>query len=171
MRSLSVWVSGYVTGEAKRLTNSGWKTARPRRPLGGGGWGALELLGRYSRTWTATSLFSRQKVGGFAAGDTALPAGSAAALPGARNTVTAAVLDGAHDLHELTLGVSWTLNNMVKLQLNDVFLWTPYDDRDGDGNNDNLLLSGAKSSQSDPTRKSTKTRWENAVMARLIFKL
>jgi len=171
VRSFSVFISGYVTGDRKQLTNFGWKTAKPRRSLGEGGWGALELLGRYSRTWTDRALFAGQRVEGYETGDGALPAGYVAALPGARNRVTAAVLDGADDVHELTLGVSWTVNPMVRVQLNDVFLWTPFDDRDGDSNNDNLLVSGAKSDQSDPTRKNTKTRWENAVMARLIFKL
>lgn len=71
----------------------------------------------------------------------------------------------------LPLGVCWTVNPMLRIQLNDVFLWSPSADRDGDGENDNWMLSGAKSDQSDPGRKGTKTSYENAVMLRLIFKL
>ena len=42
---------------------------------------------------------------------------------------------------------------------------------DGDGESDNMLISGAKSDQSDPLTKNSKTSWENAVMCRLIFKI
>jgi phosphate-selective porin len=171
IRSLSVWVSGYVTGEHKQVSNFGWKTAKPKRPVGEGGLGALEVLARYSRTWTDKHLFEQSSVAGFAPGSASLPSGYSAATPGAANTVKVSVLDGAHDVHELTLGVSWTVNPMVRLQLNEVFQWAPASDRDGDGNSDNKLVSGAKSDQSDVERKNIKTSWENAVMARLIFKL
>jgi hypothetical protein len=60
---------------------------------------------------------------------------------------------------------------MLRIQLNDVFLWAPSADRDGDGVNDNLMVSGGKSDQSDPGLKAIKTSYENAVMLRLIFKL
>jgi phosphate-selective porin len=169
VRSLSAWASIYLTGEAKRLTNAGWKTAKPRTALGEGGAGAVEVLARYSATWTDRRLFQARAVSGFEPTDARVPSG--APTPGAGASANVAVLDGAHELHEWTLGVSWTLNPMVKLQLNDVFLWAPDGDRDGDGENDNLLLSGAKSGQSDPELKKARTSWENAVMFRLIFKL
>ena len=60
---------------------------------------------------------------------------------------------------------------MVRIQLNDILLWAPDRDRNGDGLNDNYLVSGALSGQADPALKYRKTRWENAVMLRLIFKL
>jgi phosphate-selective porin OprO/OprP len=171
LRTFSVWASVFVTGEAKTLSTWGWKTAKPKASLGEGGLGAVEVLARYSRTWTDPGLYEVHKVKGFAAGDPALADGYRAALPGAQNSVKAAILDGAHDVHEATVGLSWTLNPMVRLQLNDVFLWAPSSDRDGDGENDNLILSGAKSEQADPTRRVTPVSWENAVMARLILKL
>jgi hypothetical protein len=59
---------------------------------------------------------------------------------------------------------------MVRLQLNDVFLWTPAGDRTGDGLDDNLLVSGAGSGQGDPDRKYVATDWENAVMVRVVLK-
>jgi hypothetical protein len=59
---------------------------------------------------------------------------------------------------------------MVRLQINDVFLWAPDADRDGDGANDNLLVSGAFTAQSDPTVKYRRTTWENAILLRLVLK-
>ena len=171
IRSLSVWASLYLTGESKELTNWGWKTARPIRSVGEGGAGAWEILARYSRTWSDSSLFRQTPVDGFDASSPLLPADYAGATPGATNTVSASVLDGADHVNEATLGVSWTINPMVRIQLNDVFLWAPRHDRDGDGDNDNYLLSGAKSNQSDPTRRSAPTRWENAIMLRTILKI
>ena len=159
VRSLSMWVSCYLTGESKRLTNLGWKTPKPIAPVGSGGIGAWEILGRYSKTWTSRNLFRTRQVDGYEDS------------PGAGNSVKLAVLDGAHEVHEVTLGVCWTINPMLRLQLNDVLLWAPSADRNGDGVNDNLLVSGAKSNQSDPMLKNRKTSWENAVMLRMIFKL
>jgi hypothetical protein len=159
VRSLSLWVSWYLTGESKRLTNFGWKTPGPIAPVGAGGPGAWEVLGRYSRTWTSRNLFRSGEVDGYDG------------TPGEGNSVKLAVLDGAHEVHEFTLGVCWTLNPMLRIQLNDVFLWAPSADRDGDGVNDNLMVSGGKSDQSDPGLKAIKTSYENAVMLRLIFKL
>jgi phosphate-selective porin len=171
IRSLSVFTSVYLTGEHKRLTNGGWKTAKVNKPVGEGGTGAWELLLRYSWTLTDKRLFTRVPVAGYDPMSPALPPGYSGATPGARNSVNVSVLDGAHNVHELTFGVSWTVNNMLRIQLNNVFLWAPPSDRDGDGVNDNLLVSGAKSNQADPSKKNRKTSWENAVMLRVIFKL
>lgn len=159
VRSVSAWASWYLTGESKRLTNAGWKTAKPDEPVGSGGAGAWEILGRYSRTWTSHNLFRTWQVDG------------RAGTPGEGTSVQLAVLDGAHEVHELSLAVCWTVTSMLRIQLSDVFLWAPSEDRDGDGRNDNWLLSGAKSNQSDPDRKGMKTSWENALMLRMIFKL
>ena len=60
---------------------------------------------------------------------------------------------------------------MIRVQVSDVFLWTPFGDRNGDGEDDNLLLSGARSGQLDPDVKARKTGWENAVMIRFILKI
>jgi phosphate-selective porin len=171
IRSLSVWASVYVTGESNKLVHEGWKTAKPKGNVGEGGCGAIEVLGRYSRTDTDRELFRSRSVSGFAPSSRALPAGYAEGAPGAAHSLQVAVLDGAHAVHEATFGVSWTLNPMVKLLLNDVLLWAPSDDRDGDGESDNYLLSGAKSDQADPNLSGHKTSWENAVMGRFILKL
>jgi len=171
IRSWSTWASWYLTGEAKRLEDGGWRTARPARPWGEGGVGAWEILGRYSRSWSHRGLFDRARVAGFQAGSPQLPADYAGATPGAGNAVTASVLDGAYEANELTVGLSWTVNPMVRIQVNDVFLWAPESDRNGDGLNDNLMVSGALTAQSNPSRKFRGTEWENAVMIRFILKL
>jgi phosphate-selective porin len=158
IRSLSAFVSVYLTGEQKQLANGGWKTPRPKRPLHRGGPGAWEILFRYSRTWTDGCLFDGRSVSGFPPGAPALDQAYTGGVPGAGNTLTVSVLEGAHDVHEFTLGLSWTPNPMVRLLINDVFLWAPAGDRDGDGTNDNL-------------RKHLKTRWENALMFRVILKI
>jgi phosphate-selective porin len=171
IRSLSAFASVYLTGEHKRLTDGGWKTAKVRKPVGEGGAGAWELLLRYSWTRTDAHLFDKVPVAGYTPASPALPIGYAGATPGALNQVSVSVLDGAHEVHEFTLGLVWTVNNMLRIQLNDVFLWAPPSDRNGDGVNDNLLVSGAKSNQADLFRKYRKMSWENTVMLRVIFKL
>jgi hypothetical protein len=87
------------------------------------------------------------------------------------SSLTASILDGAHLLNEVTVGLNWTVNPMVRIQMNDVFLWAPTADRNSDGVNDNFLVSGVLTAQSDPDRKSRKSEWENAVMLRFILKL
>jgi phosphate-selective porin len=149
----------------------GWRTARPEEFWGEGGKGAWELLARYTLTRSDQALFESATVPGFSSGSPDLPPSYAGAVPGEGNAVTAAVLDGAHQVHEASVGLNWTLNPMVRLQLNDVFLWAPSADRNGDGSNDNLLISGAFTAQSDPARRYRKTKWENAVMFRIIFKI
>jgi len=168
IRSLSVFTSVYLTGEQKKLTNWGWKTAKPLRPLGSGP-GAWELLLRYSLTWSDENLFESTRVAGYSPGDASLPDDYAGPTPGTGNSVGACVLDGAHLVHELSLGVNWALNPMVRIQVNDVFLWAPGPGRADGG--ENKLVSGAKSNRSDPDLKYRKLGWENAVMLRLIFKL
>ncbi len=171
VRSGSAWVSIYLTGESKILTDAGWKTPKPHKNLGDGGYGAFEVLLRYSLTDTDTRLFRKQKVAGFSTDNGALPEDFKGPTPGAGNSVSVSVLDGANRVHEATLGLCWTLNPMVRIQVDDVFLWAPEMDRDGDGENDNLLVSGAKSNQSNPNKKNLGSPWENAVMARLILKI
>jgi len=171
VRSWSTWASYYLTGEGKRLEDAGWRTARPGTTWGENGPGAWEILGRYSRTWSDRNLFDAVRVEGFAPGAPDLPPGYTGATPGAGNSVTAPVLDGAHEVSEVTLGLNWTVNPMVRIQLNDVFLWAPPSDRTGDGQNDNLIVSGALTAQSNPDLKYRRTKWENAVMLRFIFKL
>ena len=171
VRSWSTWVSYYLTGESKRLEDAGWRTARPKTAVGEDGPGAWEILARYSRTWTSEGLFDAQRVSGFASESPVLPAGYSGATPGVGNSVSAAVLDGAHRVNEVTLGLNWSVNPMVRIQLNDVFLWAPSSDRNGDRANDNFLVSGALTAQSDPDRKFRKAEWENAVLLRFILKL
>jgi phosphate-selective porin len=171
IRSWSSWVSWYPAGETKRLADSGWKTARPEANRTESGAGAWEVLARYSRTVTDADLFDTVDVLGFGDGVAQLPTGYDGPLPGAGARQKIATLVGAHEVHEATVGVNWTVNPMVRVQLNNVFLWTPSEDRDGDGVNDNLLLSGSFTAQADPDVRGRGTRWENAVLLRLVFKI
>ncbi len=171
VHSWSTWASWYLTGESKRLEDAGWRTASPKASFGEGGIGAWEVLARYSRTTTDAALFDAVSVNGFAPTWAGLPAGYSSATPGAGNALKASVLDGAHEVNEVSLGLNWTLNPMVRIQLDDTFLWAPESDRNGDGANDNLFLSGAKTAQSDPDLKGARTKWENAVLLRFVFKL
>ncbi len=170
IRSWSVWTSFYLTGESKRLTNQGWRTAKPSSLVSAGGLGAWEILARVSKTWATHNLFTPVAVTGFESGSSSLPQAYTGATPGTGNSLVAAVADGAHDVHEVTLGLNWTINPMVRIQLNDVLLWAPASDRDGDGQSDNFIVSGAKSGQVDPDKTFRKTSWENAIMLRLVFK-
>jgi hypothetical protein len=171
VRSWSTWASYYLTGESKRLEDVGWRTARPEEFWGEGGKGAWELLARYTLTRSDQALFESVKVPGFSSDSPDLPPSYSGAVPGEGNSTTAAVLDGAHEVNEVSVGLNWTLNPMIRFQLNDVFLWAPSADRDGDGVSDNFLISGAFTAQADPARRYRKTKWENAVMFRIIFKI
>ena len=171
VRSWSSWVSYYLTGESKRVTDGGWRTARPNRRLGADGPGAVEILARYSRTRTDRRLFDSVPVDGVTPGALVLPDDYLGATPGAGNHLRAAVLDGAHAVNEVSIGVNWTVNPMVRVQVNDVLLWAPPADRDGDGVNDNLFLSGAFTARDDPALRDRRTRWQNAILVRLVFKL
>ncbi len=170
VRSWSTWASWYLTGESRRLDDDGWRSARPHSIWGEGGSGSWEVLARYTRTWSDPRLFDPVSVSGYAPGSGPL-GGYQGSTPGAGSVVTAPMLSGAHLAHEVTLGVNWTLNPMVRLQLDDVLVWAPPADRNGDGVDDNFLISGAFSGQSDPTRKSRASRWENAILLRFAFKL
>ncbi|MGD8276867.1 MAG: porin [Gemmatimonadota bacterium] len=171
VRSWTTSASWYLTGESKRLEDGGWRTASPKKTVGEGGIGAWEVLARYSRTTTDAALFDAVSVTGFAQTRAGLPSGYSSATPGAGNSLTASVLDGAHAVNEVSLGLNWTVNPMVRVQLDDTFLWAPASDRTGDGVDDNRILSGAKTAQSDPDLKGVRTKWENAVLLRFVFKL
>jgi phosphate-selective porin OprO/OprP len=129
--NLSVWTSYFLTGEKKEVSNFGWKDPKPAKNFDPrkGTWGAWEILARYSHTETDQTFFNL------------------------------GILNGASTADEYTLGVNWTLNPMVRIQLNDVYI-------DANG-----LLSGSNSDQWDSSVKGKKRDNENAVLLRLIFKI
>jgi phosphate-selective porin len=101
--SWSTWVSYFLTGEQKEVSNAGWKQPKPNKdfsPLRLEGTGAWEVLARYTHTETSECLF-----------DTVLYAGE-----------EYRILEGADKVDEYTLGVSWTWNPLVRWQLNYVHL-------------------------------------------------
>jgi len=93
--SWSTWVSFFLTGEQKKVGNFGWKQPKPKEnfdPINFKGTGAWEVLARYSKTKTDSSLFKER------------------------------ILTGADRVDEYTVGLAWTWNPMVRWQLNYVHL-------------------------------------------------
>lgn len=107
IESWSTWVSWFLTGETKTVSNFGWKMPSPKAdfdPHRRNGPGAWEVLLRYTKTDTAENLFRTAVYG----------------------DETYRILEGAASVDEYTAGVSWTWNAMLRWQLNYVHL-------DGDG--------------------------------------
>jgi phosphate-selective porin len=103
VRSWSTWLSYYLTGESKGVSNFGWKAPNPDRdfnPIQFKGTGAWEVLFRYTYTKTSSNLF-----------ESVLYAGD-----------TYRILEGADEVNEFTVGVCWTWNPMLRWQLNYVHL-------------------------------------------------
>ncbi len=93
--SWSTWVSYFLTGEKKTVSNFGWKQPKPKvnfDPINFKGTGAWEVLARYTSTKTSESLFDHN------------------------------ILTGASRVDEYTVGLCWTWNPMVRWQLNYVHL-------------------------------------------------
>lgn len=93
--SWSSWISYFLTGEKKGVSNFGWKQPNPKTnfdPVHLEGTGAWEVIARYTKTETERDLF---KVG---------------------------ILKGADTVDEYTVGLSWTWNPMIRWQLNYVRL-------------------------------------------------
>ncbi len=114
--SWSTWVSYYITGEHKRVSNFGWKTPKPAKnfnPVNFKGAGALEIIARYTSTKTSRSLFD----------------------PHEFNKLTYRILYGASRVDEYTIGFAWTWNPMIRWQFNYVHL-DGHDLRTG--SNDNM---------------------------------
>jgi phosphate-selective porin len=112
--SWSTWVSYFVTGEQKRVSNFGWKAPKPKEnfdPVHLKGTGAWEILARYTKTVTDENLFD------------------------------SGILKGADTVDEYSVGLSWTWNPMVRWQLNYVHL---HGNRDGirTGTSDNVGQTG-----------------------------
>ncbi len=93
--SWSTWVSVFLTGEKKKVSNFGWKQPKPKTnfdPVHFEGTGAWEVLARYTRTETEEDLFTK------------------------------GILEGSDCVDEYSVGLSWTWNPMVRWQLNYVRL-------------------------------------------------
>jgi phosphate-selective porin len=175
VKAASAWVSVFLTGEQKTIDNFGWRQPNPKKPVFGGehtGPGAIELLARASVIQTDASLFTKRRVRGFSAGDLAstAPGQPTQALqgdaPGEGAQATVSVLEGAEQMNEVTLGVSWALAYAAKLQLNFVHTWVP-NFRAGE----NGIVSGAGSELADPTRRNTLVPSESLLALRFIFRI
>ncbi|MFH1176922.1 MAG: porin [Acidobacteriota bacterium] len=163
--NMSVWASYFLTGEKKLLDNFGWRQPSPDRPWGPGleGGGAWEILARFSTTETDAELFDSAKVNGFTAADfTDTPPPT----PGDGSSVNAAVVEGARKVYEATLGVNWTMNYNLRIQLDFTTIWAP-DFVPGK----NGIVSGGNSDLADPTIKNTLVEKEHMVGMRFIFRI
>jgi len=101
--SWSTWMSYFLTGESKTVSNFGWKQPNPKRnfnPSKLTGPGAWELLIRYTRTETDKNLFETTTY----AGD------------------EHRILMGSYLINEYSAGLSWTWNPLIRWQLNYVYL-------------------------------------------------
>jgi len=162
VQSSSLWVSWFVTGEHKSVDAFGWRQPDPDRPFspGGGGIGAWELLARISSTRTDRALFDSVVVPGYSAAD--LPA---SAVPvGDGESVRAAVLDGAAEVWEATIGVNWTVNSNLRFQLNLISMWVPDPETNGG------ILSAANSGLADAALRNLKVEDVRSAALRVIFR-
>jgi phosphate-selective porin len=166
---VSFSLSAFLTGEKKLLDNFGWKQPVPRRPidLRRRGPGAFELLARFSATFTDSELFGARKVSGYKATDFADPdAKLAGPAPGDGASVTAAVLEGAPKLFELTGGVNWTMSYHLRVQLNYVYIWAPDYTQGTNG-----IVSAGNSDLSDVTLKNKIVGSEHMLGFRLMIRI
>ena len=163
--SLSGWVSLFLTGEHKQISNFGWRQPDPIEPYepGQGGSGAWELLARYSVTKTDDGLFDVVPVPGFTA-DQLAPFGAVAV--GSGESVKAAVLQGAREVREVSIGVNWIVNHNLRLQLDFVSQWAPRFVAGTDG-----IVSGGNSNLADRTEKNTLVEREHMAGLRFIFRI
>jgi phosphate-selective porin len=167
IHNLSFWTSFFLTGESKYLDNFGWKQPNPLRPvgLGKGGFGAFEILGRFSATYTDNQLFRSVKVAGYRSTDLSGLAGPA---PGEGASVNAAVLDGAPTLYEATIGLNWTMNYHLRIQLDYTYIWAPdFDAAKSTGG----IISAGSSNLSDPLKKNRMVHAEHELGFRFICRI
>lgn len=163
VHSVSLWLSYFLTGEEKQITPFGWRQPVPDRSwTPGHGGGAWELLARMSATSTDEDLFRGVRVAGYTADEL-----EGIALPVAEGeSVRAAVLQGASKVYEATVGVSWTLNPNLRLQVNVTTVWAD-DFVPGAGG----IVSGAGSNLADPMAKNLLVERETSLALRCIFRL
>jgi len=173
IQNISAFLSLFLTGEEKHLDLHGWKQPVPKRPLTlkEHGPGAFELLARFSATFADQALFESQKVAGYAAADFTDPnAKLAGAAVGEGASVTAAVLEGAPTLYEVTVGANWTMNYHLRLMLNYTYLYAPdYDATSGTSRHG--IVSGGNSDLYDATLKNRLVKSEHMLGFRFIFRI
>ena len=164
VRSISAWLSVMLTGEGKKVDDSGWTQPDPERPFvpGEGGSGAWELRARLSTTETDEQLFATQRIYGYTAEQ--LPEGSMAVGEG--GSVSSSDLQGATIVHEATLGVGWSVNRNLRFQLDATTLWAPDFAEGVDG-----IVSGGNSNLADVQRKNAVVEREHSLGLRCIFRV
>jgi len=161
VRSVQAWFSLFLTGESKTLDANGWRQPDPKQSYrpGAGGSGAWELLARVSNTRTDDVFFDTVRVSGFTSDQVPNPVGEG-------NSVRAAVTQGASEAWEGTLGLNWTVNPNLRLQLNLTRIWAPDYEAGIDG-----IVSGGNSDLADATLKNLLVETEDMIALRFIFRL
>jgi phosphate-selective porin len=173
IQNVSAFLSVFLTGEEKFLDLHGWKQPNPKRPLTfkERGPGALELLARFSATFSDKALFDTAKVAGYATTDFTDPnAKLAGAATGEGASVTAAVLEGAPTLYEVTVGANWTMNYHFRLMLNYTYLYAPDFDASS-GSSKHGIVSGGNSDLYDTTIKNKLVKSEHMLGFRCIIRI
>ena len=165
IRNTSVWLSYFLTGESKLVDTWGWTQPSPARPYwpGNGNRGAWELLARYSSTSTDPQLFDTVRVNGFTAADFPAPP---PVVVGEGGSVTAAVLEGAPEAREVSLGLNWTMNYNFRILFDWTYIWAP---EYADGKNG--IVSGGNSELADLTEKNRIVESEHMLGMRFIFRI
>lgn len=164
VRSASLWASWFLTGESKTVDTFGWRQPNPRRAwrpgAGGGSW---EVMARLAVTESDRALFDTVRVSGYSGEQ--LGQGGPAPV-GEGGAVTAAVLDGAWKAASATLGVNWTLNPSVRVQMEATEVWA----REFQGGKGGLI-SGGNSNLADPTQRNRQVEREFMLGMRFIFRI
>jgi phosphate-selective porin len=174
IHSVSGFVSVFLTGEKKHLDNFGYRQPVPLRSIARGqkGYGAWEVLARFSRTWVPrkhhAGMFDTTKVAGYALADNT---GIKGPLPAEGASVNAAVIDGARLMYEVTLGVNWTLNYHARVMLDYGYLIAPHYAEEAGGAGSQGLISGGNSESADVIAKNKNIKSEHEVGLRLIFRI
>jgi len=139
--SWSTWVSYFLTGESKTVSNFGWRQPNPKvnfDPVNLKGPGAWEVLARYTHTEVGDNFY--KKNGSYS------------------------IATGTPWTEEITLGVNWTWNPMVRWQLN----YTHIKAADGTGPTGETY--GLYSGSTDSYEGEKQTSNEDMLGLRMIFK-
>lgn len=164
VRSTSLWASWFLTGESKTVDMFGWRQPAPKRSWKRGTLGgAWEVMARLALTETDRDLFDAVRVNGYSGEQLGTPG----PVPvGEGGSVSASVLDGAWKAAAATLGVNWTLNPSVRVQMEATEVWAR-DLEQGKGG----IISGGNSNLDDPTRRNRQVEREFMLGMRFIFRI
>lgn len=163
-RSAALWASWFLTGKGKTLDTHGWRQPNPQRnwrpDAGGGAW---EVLAPFAFTDTDRQPFDAVTVNGF----TGAQLGTPGPVPvGEGGAVTASVVDGAWKAATATVGLNWTLNPALRVQMEATEVWARDLDQGKGG-----LISGGHSNLAHATQRNWQVEHELMLGMRFIFRI